>query len=321
VRLRRLLTPAAALALIAVPCLVVVLTSPVCAQEIGADEAVAYSAWLAANQANDLAKAVPAAEAYLKQFPKGQYADFLTKWLAQARFSALDAAIKAQNMDEMIQVGREILATDPENLNVLYALAYNLRLRELLASPQKLDHARDAREFAEKTVSLVDGGHTLAGVKNFDKNATLAWLYQELAVVAAANNDDAKAVSLYRKSSSFAPNDVGIAGRNLLAELAMRQGDYAEAVKAYNALPEADRAAAEPNEEVKAARERLNAEADSLIDVAARFVTFGRAKSLPAATVDKVHDVLQTVYKTRHPEDTSLDGLNKILEAKPAPGA
>jgi tetratricopeptide (TPR) repeat protein len=321
VRLRRLLTPAAALALIAAPCLVVVSTSPVCAQEIGADEAVAYSAWLAANQANDLAKAVPAAEAYLKQFPKGQYADFLTKWLAQARFSVLDAAIKAQNMNEMIKVGREILATDPENLNVLYALAYNLRLRELRASPPKFDHAKDAKEFAEKTVSLVESGHTLAGVENFDKNATLAWLYQELAVVAAANNEDEKAIGLYRKSSSFAPGDVGIAGHNLVAELAVRQSGYSEAAKAYNALPEADRAAAEPTESVKAARERLNAEADSLIDVAARFVAFGRARNLPAATVDKVNDVLETVYKTRYPEDTTLDGLKKILASATSPGA
>jgi tetratricopeptide (TPR) repeat protein len=324
VRLRRLLTPAAALALIAAPSLVLVPLGTACAQEVGADEAVAYSTWLSANQANDLAKAVPAAEAYLKQYPTGQYADFLTKWLAQARFSALDAAIKAQKMDEMIKIGREILATDPDNLNVLYALAFNLRLRELLVAPQKLDHAKDAQEFAQKAISLVESGKTLAGVPNFDKDATLGWLYQVLAVVEAADGHDEKALGLYEKSSSFAPDDVAITGRNLLSELAMRQGDYAAAVKAFNALPEADRGAAEPNEQVKAAHDRLNAEADGLIDVAARFVAFGRAKSLPTATVDKVNEILETVYKTRFPEDATLDGLKKILDEKSgakAPGA
>ena len=36
----------------------------------------------------------------------------------------------------MLKVGREILATDPENLNVLYALAFHLRRKELLAHPE-----------------------------------------------------------------------------------------------------------------------------------------------------------------------------------------
>lgn len=320
---RKLLPPAAAAALLAASSLVAVLPLPAAAQEVVQDEGAAYREWHAASQANDLSKAIPAAEAYLKQYPAGEYADFLTKWLAQARFTALDAAIKAQKIDEMIKTGRQILATDPENLNVLYALAYNLRLRELLASPQKLDHAKDAKEFAEKAISLVESGKTLAGVQSFDKNATLGWLYQVLAVVEAAGGSAETAIGLYQKSTSFAPDDVAVAGRNLLSVLSMRQTRYAEAAKDYNALPEADRAAPEPSAEAKAKKDRLNAEADGLIAAAARFVAFGRAKGLPAATVDKVNTVLETVYKTRFPEDTTLDGLKKILATSsgaPAPG-
>lgn len=324
--LGKLLPPAAALVLVAAVSIVVAPAPAAFAQEVGADEALAYSEWLAASQANELPKAMAAAKAYLATYPAGQYAEFLTKWIAQARFPLLDAAIKGQRIDEMIQVGREVLASDPENLNVLYALALNLRLRELLASPQKLDHAKDAKEFAQKAISLVESGRTLAGVPNFDKEATLGWLYQVLAVVEAAGGSDETAIGLYDKSSSFAPDDVAITGRNLLSVIALRQADYSEAARAFNALPEADRAAAEPNADVKAARDRLNGEADGLIDVAARFVAFGRAKSLPAATLDKVNEVLETVYKTRFPEDETLDGLKKILEEKsgasaPAPGA
>jgi tetratricopeptide (TPR) repeat protein len=324
VALRKLLPVVAALVAATSFVFVVASAVPAAAQEVVQDEGAAYRDWHAANQANDLPKSMAAAKAYLAKYPGGQYAEFLTKWLTQARFSALDAAIKAQKMDEMIRIGREILATDPDNLNVLYALAFNLRLRELLAAPQKLDHAKDAQELAQKAISLVESGKTLAGVPNFDKDATLGWLYQVLAVVEAADGHDEKALGLYEKSSSFAPDDVAVAGRNLLSELAMRQGGYAEAAKAYNALPDADRAAAEPNEQVKAAHDRLNAEADGLIDVAARFVAFGRAKSLPTATVDKVNEILETVYKTRFPEDATLDGLKKILDEKSgakAPGA
>jgi tetratricopeptide (TPR) repeat protein len=219
----------------------------------------------------------------------------------------------------MIAVGREILAGDPENLNVLYALAFNIRRNELLASPQKFDHAADAKEFAQKAISLVEGGKTLVGVQSFDKDATLAWLYQTLAIVEGNGGSAAEAVGLYEKSSALAPDDVGIKGRNLLNVIAMQQGSYTDAAKAYNALPDADRAAAEPPDAVKAARDALNAEADRLIDTAATFVAFGKAKNLPAATVDRVNQLLETVYKGRFPEDASLEGLNKILAGKGAP--
>jgi hypothetical protein len=102
----------------------------------------------------------------------------------------------------------------------------------------------------------------------------------------------------------------------MLAVLAMRQSSYAEAAKAYNALPEADRAAAEPSPEVKAARERINTEADAVIDSAATFVAFAKAKNLPAAARDKVNQTLESVYKSRHPEDAALGGLQKILQQK-----
>ncbi len=137
----------------------------------------------------------------------------------------------------------------------------------------------------------------------------------------AKNGSAAEAIKLYQQSTALAPGDPQIAARNLLAIVTLRQAKYGELVKAYNALPEADRAAAEPKPEVKAAKDALNVEADALVDAAAAFVAFGRAKNLPAATVDRVNQMLETVYKGRFPEDTALDGLKKILAAKGAPGA
>ena len=50
-------------------------------------------------------------------------------------------------------------------------------------------------------------------------------------------------------------------------------------------------------------------------------MAFGRAKDLPAATVDRVNQTLEAVYKARFPEDATLDGLKKILAAKGLPAA
>jgi hypothetical protein len=291
------------------------------AQEVVQDEGAAYRAWHDASQAADNAKAMAAAKTYLEQYPKGQYADFIKKWYGTAQMTALDAAIKEKRTADMIAVGRDILAADPENLNVLYALAFNIRRNELFAAPQNFTNAPAAVEFSNKAIALVESGKTLTGVANFDKNATLAWLTQILAVNEGKNGSAAEAIKLYEKSTAFAPEDPAIAARNLLAIVSLRQAKYGEVAKAYNALPDADRAAAEPKPEVKAAKDALNVEADALIDAAAGFVAFGRTKNLPAATVDRVNQLLETVYKGRFPEDATLDGLKKVLAAKGLPAA
>lgn len=316
--LRKTLAPTAA-GIMLLAALALVSSTPAVAQEEVQDEGSFYRAWHSASQAGDNAKAMAAAKAYLEKYPTGQYADFIKKWLGTAQMTALDAAIKEKRTADMIAVGREILAGDPENLNVLYALAFNIRRNELLVSPANFANAPAAVEFSKKAISLVESGKTLTGVQSFDKNATLAWLTQILAINEGKNGTPAEAIELYEQSTALSPSDPAIAARNHLAIVSLRQAKYADLARAYNALPEADRAAAEPTPEVIAAKDALNAEADALIDAAATFVVFGKAKNLPAATVDRVNQMLETVYKGRFPEDATLEGLAKILAAKGAP--
>ncbi len=294
--------------------------TPAAAQEVAQDEGALYVAFLGASQAGDTARALTAAKVYLEAHPSGQYADFIKKWQDTARMTLLDSAIKEKRTGDMIAIGKEVLAADPENLNVLYALAFNIRRNELLAQPPTYPNAAAAVEFAKRGISLVEAGKTLTGVQNFDKGATLAWMTQILAINEGKNGSAADAIKLYEKSIALAPLDP-TAARNLLAIVTLRQGKYGELAKAYNALPDADRAAAEPSVEVKAAKDALNLEADALIDAAAGFVAFGRAKGLPPATVDRVNQLLETVYKGRFPGDASLDGLKKILADKNVPSA
>ena len=75
--------------------------TPAAAQDEGQDEALAYHAWFAANQQQDNAKAVEAAAAYVEKFPNGEYAEFLSKWLAPAQLSLLNEAIKAGDVGEI----------------------------------------------------------------------------------------------------------------------------------------------------------------------------------------------------------------------------
>ena len=83
-----------AIALVAAATLALVPAVPAVAQEVVQDEGAAYRAWHDASQAGDNAKAMAAAKTYIAQYPKGQYADFITKWYGTAQMTALDAAIK-----------------------------------------------------------------------------------------------------------------------------------------------------------------------------------------------------------------------------------
>ncbi len=312
--LRKLLIALVGLTL-AVGVFVLAPVTPAAAQD-DQEEALAYHAWFAANQTQDNAKAVEAAEAYLEKFPSGEYAEFLSKWLAPAQLAALNEAIKAGQVGQMLTVGNRILAKDPENLNVAYALAFQLRRQELMAKPRSYAHAAETVKLSKKTIALVESGKTLAGVQNFDKNATLAWLYQNLAIVAGKDGASDDAVGLYQKSTRLAPRDPAIAGRNLLELLSWQQATYADAANAYNALPEEDRGAAEPSPEVQAARAKVDTEADALIDVASSFVALAEVKNLPQATRDKVYGVLESVYKSRNPDDAEGAGLQAVIDAK-----
>ena len=57
-------------------------------------------------------------------------------------------------------------------------------------------------------------------------------------------------------------------------------------------------------------------EADALIDVAARFVALAEVKSLPQGTRDKVYGVLESVYKSRNPDDAEAAGLRALIDSK-----
>jgi tetratricopeptide (TPR) repeat protein len=173
------------------------------AAQVSAEEAVAYASWQAASTAGDVAKATEIAQQYLKQFPTGQYADYLKKWVAQGQMTALDAAAKEKRTADVLTIGNGILANDAENLSVIYTMALAVR-GEMMARPPVYTNAAVGTETAKKGIALLESGKTLSGV---DKNATLAWMTQMLALNAQKAGSADEAVKLFEKSTSYAPKD------------------------------------------------------------------------------------------------------------------
>jgi tetratricopeptide (TPR) repeat protein len=283
------------------------------AQDPKQQEADAYKAWYEANNAKDIPKAIELARAYLSSYPTGQYADYLKKWMSGARGHLFNEAIKAKNVNEMIRIGKEALAETPEDLNYLISLASNIRVNELFASPANFSHATDAAEFSRRAITLVEAGKMPAGTdqSKWNKNATLAWLYQNLAVIEAKNNNPDKALEHYKKSSTLEPNDPSLNAFNYLACGSLHQAKYQAAAKKFSELPEADRADVENKPEAKAVLDEVNKQADMVIECWARFMASPKSADY-GDTRARVDEALKNLYKYRHPDST--DGLQKLID-------
>lgn len=283
-------------------------------QELTKEEADAYRAYYDAQAAKDWAKALDAGKAYVAKFPNGKYTKYLNeKGIPTARGFLFNAAMTAKNVPEMIRIGKEALASDPENLDYLYLLALKLRELELFASPPNYSHAADTVDFTRRAIRLIEVAKVPAAVPagKWNQKSNLSWLYQNLAVIEANNKNADKAIEHYAKAAELDTTNPF----NFLACGSLHQGKYAEAVKKYQAFPEEDRTVAEADlkPEVKAALDEVNKQADTVINCWARFLalTLNSAEYGPQRA--QVERVLADLYKYRNP-DAPPDGLQKLIE-------
>lgn len=282
------------------------------AQDPKAEEAAAYKAWYDANAAKDFPKAIQLAKDYLQKYPSGERAAYLKTWVGSMRGYMFNQAMQAKNTAEMIKIGNEALAEDPNNLDYLYLLAISIRTNELFASPPNYSHAGEATDYTKRAITIIEGGKLPNGIDAAKKDATLAILYQNLAVIEAKNNNQDKAIEYYKKSSSLDARNASLNAFNYLACGSLHQAKYQAAAQKYQALPEADRTADPPKPEVKAALDEVNAQADAVIDCWARFLGLTAKNNTYGATRDQVLKAATDLYKYRHPD--SPDGLQKLID-------
>ena len=246
-------------------------------------EGAAYKAYFEANQLKDYAKAMDLAKAYLEKFPSGKYADYLKKWIPGMRGYFFKLAADAKNVPEVIRIGKEVLAADPDNLDYLSALVVQIRSNELFASPPNYAHSADAADFAQRSIRLIEAGKVPTGAeKTFNKNVTLAYMHQTIAVIYDHDKATDKALAEYEKAAELEPSNSAYffhCGRIHNERYAAAAQKYDAAQKKVDAIPEADRSAAAPKPEVKAALDEakaalaeVNGQADAVINCWARFL-------------------------------------------------
>ena len=293
------------------------------------EEAAAYKAWFDANTAKDYPKAMELAKAYLEKFPSGKYAAYLKdKWIPSLDPFFFNKAVQEKNVAEIIRVGKSVLSRDPDNLDYLSAMVVQIRTLELFANPPNFAHAADAADFAERAIKLIEAGKTPTGAdpKAFNKNVTLAYMHQTLAVIAEHDKNTDKALAEYEKAATLEPTNAAFffhCGRIHNDRYAAGAQKYDAAQKKVDAIPEADRTAAEPKPEVKAAVDEAKAaltnvksEAEAVVNCWARYVALAQ----PSETRNTVQGVVTGLYKFRN--NNSEEGLQKLIDdnkASPTP--
>jgi hypothetical protein len=276
------------------------------AQDAAAEEAAAYKAWYEANNAKNFPKAMELAKAYLEKYPNGQYAAYLKdKWIPGARKVLLSDAVAAKNVAEIDRLGKDIMAADPESLDFALFLASQLRTLDT-----NFQYAPDTVQFTQTAIRLIDAGKTPTpsqGAPPFKKNETLGYLHDTLASVDEHDKNTEKALEHYEHAAMNDPMNA----RYFFNCGRLHQGRYATAAAEYQKLPEADRTAPEPKPEVKAALDKVNAEADGVINCWARFLGLPK-NDYPADVKQKVQTALTDLYKYRN--NNSDAGLQKLID-------
>jgi tetratricopeptide (TPR) repeat protein len=284
------------------------------AQDPKEAEAAAYKLWYDANAAKDYPKAMELAKAYLEKFPAGQYSGYLKdKWMPQMQGYFFNQAVQAKNMPEMLRIGKEVLSKDPDNIDYLWVMINQLRVKELYGSPADFSHVADYADFVQRVMRAIEAGKTPTGVKDFKKDVTLAFLNYDLGVIEGHNKNVDKALEYNTKAATLDPTFPAY----FFACGSLHQQKYANAAQKYQAYPEADQQAVNENKpdakpEVKAALEEANKQADAVIDCWARYVALTTGKSEYNSVRDKVEGEATKLYNYRHPD--TPEGFKKLVD-------
>ncbi|MEK6282743.1 MAG: hypothetical protein AABN95_20480 [Acidobacteriota bacterium] len=309
----------------------VILAAPVFAQATAAAPAGAQGACTEEAKAatytdfttlrpTDPPKAYEAAKKYLGcSQGEDQYTAYLKKWVAAYEKAARTARFPVvlyndKNYAEAMSLGKQILAEDPENMNVLIGLGYLGYLATVTAKNESFN--TESLDFARRAIKAIESGKAPAKWDPFkSKDDTLAYLYNALGRLTVKNNSPETLTSLI-KAAQFEGDVKKDPGIYYLIGASYESGPYAKMSADYKTCCEGK----DETPESKLALANINQVVDRMIDAYARAVALAGNDPKFATPKKEWLDSLATWYKYRHNQSDA--GLNEMIAAvlsKPLP--
>jgi hypothetical protein len=271
------------------------------------------------NYKTNQAVANEAAKEYLEKYPNDDpkiiayLKDFVSKYEKGSRKGQLDTLVRDKKFDEAFKLGKEVLASQPDDLPTLLATAWS---GLNLATTGKDANNVEATNYARKAIQLIEAGKTPEEGKPFAaKDETLGWLNYALGIFSLKNNPTEATNSLIKAAQyeGFVKKDPQTYALLAIAYQAGQYNKLRDDFKTrFEGKPESP--------ESKAALETLNQVMDRIIDAYARAVALSGTDAKYAAKKTEWMKQLTDFYKFRnHDSEAGLNELIAGVLSKPLP--
>jgi tetratricopeptide (TPR) repeat protein len=321
----RVLAIYASLAIVAAPAFATILGLQAQAQTPAQGQCTdeAKAAWYAdftKFRTTEPVKAYDAAKKYLGACPteEGQIPTYLKKWVAaydkEARKLKLtDLFVNQRKYAEAMQLAKEILADEPDNITAQIALGYG---GYVLAVTTKNESGNaEAVGYAKKVIQLIESGKAPENWSPFkSKDDALGYLYYSVGYLERATNPT-DALTHFIKAAQFEsdikknPQTYAFIAAAYEKEYEKQSAEYETKYKGQNESPESKLAIANINQVV-----------DRIIDALARAVAVAGTDAASQQSKAQWLTRLTELYKFRHNQsDAGLTDLIASVMSKPLP--
>jgi tetratricopeptide (TPR) repeat protein len=266
------------------------------------------------------AKAYDAAKKYLGACPteEGQIPTYLKKWVVaydkEARKLKLtDLFVNQRKYAEAMQLAKEILADEPDNITAQIALGYG---GYVLAVTTKNESGNaEAVSYAKKVIQLIESGKAPENWSPFkSKDDALGYLYYSVGYLERASNPT-DALTHFIKAAQFEsdikknPQTYAFIAAAYEMEYAKQSAEYQKNFTGKDETPESKLAVANINQLV-----------DRIIDALARAVAVAGTDAPSQQSKAQWLARLTELYKFRHNQsDAGLTDLIASVMSKPLP--
>lgn len=240
--------------------------------------------------------------------------DFITKYAkANTKNQLYELVYVKKDYAKAFEIGKPLLAEDPENLRVILDLGY---AGLAAALENKTNFVADATAYAKKAMEMLEGGKAPERWEPYaGKEDALAFLNSYLGRVTAQNEPAAalpyliKVAQLESKLKKL-PSTYGIIGE------AYEAGPYAKLAADYKTMF----GGKDETPESKLALENINQVVDRMIDAYARAVALAGTDPANKESKTRWMESLSSWYKYRHNQsDTGLTEMIAGILSKPLP--
>ncbi|HEX8458388.1 MAG TPA: hypothetical protein VF656_13895 [Pyrinomonadaceae bacterium] len=264
-----------------------------------------------------LAKYASCNDTYSKAVQKfvGQYDEAVTKLEFPKYLYGTDAAGTGKDLGKAFELGRQMLAANPNDVGLLINLGYAGYTAQS-SKPSVTTYSADSLNYARKAIQLIEAGQSPTSWTPFKtKEESLAYLNFAIGEY-MIKSDPAGAIPYYLKALSIETPVKTTAGAYARLAAAYQVGQYDPLQKEFTAKfggkPETD--------ESKFALNNLNQVMDRVIDAYARAVNLAGNDAKLAEDKKIWLETLTGFYKFRNNDSTTgLDAFIASATSKPLP--